>query len=60
MEDIEEVLGEEYKEYKKNANNLKLLVKKLKKVPLLNKLTDNELIKISNYIKLKNMFKDKK
>ena len=60
MEDIEEVLGEEYKEYKKNANNLKLYVKKLKKVPLLNKLTDNELIKISNYIKLKNMFKDKK
>ena len=60
MEDIEEVLGEEYKEYKKNANNVKLYVKKLKKVPLLNKLTDNELIKISNYIKLKNMFKDKK
>ena len=51
LEDIEEVLGEEYKEYKKNANNLKVLIKKLKKVPLLSHLTEDELITISNNIK---------
>ena len=51
MEDIEEVLGEEYKEYKKNANNLKLYVKKLKKVPLLSHLTDDEIMTISNTLK---------
>ena len=51
LEDIEEVLGEEYKEYKKNANNLKLLVKKLKKVPLLSNLTENEIKIISTNLK---------
>ena len=51
LEDIEEVLGDEYKEYKKNANNLKLLIKKLKKVPLLSHLTDDEIMTISNILK---------
>ena len=49
LKDIEEILGEEYK---KNINNLKTLVKKLKKVPLLNNLSENELLTISNYIKI--------
>ena len=48
LEDIEETLGEEYK---KNANNIKITVKKLKKVPLLSYLTDNELKIISNHFK---------
>ena len=48
LEEIEEILGEEYK---KNANTIKLLVKKLKKVPLLSNLTENELKSISNYLK---------
>ena len=48
LEDIEETLGEEYK---KNAKNINIIVKKLKKVPLLSYLTENELKIISNHFK---------
>ena len=49
INEIEEILGEEYK---KNINNLKSLVKKLKKVPLLSHLSENDLLSIANFIKI--------